>query len=160
VATVYLETSYVSACVTDRSDPASIYRKTLSREWWTTQAKLHELFISAEVLAELSQPGLPASREALSLIENIPLLVINEEVQGFASLLVRERVMPSPIAGDAIHVAVAAVHGVTYMLSWNVRHLANPSKTTHLRIVCLRAGLLPPQIVTPDFLWEEQDESR
>ena len=62
MATVYLETSFVSACVTNRSDPASIYRRELSVEWWTAQAKRHELFISAEVLAELSQPGFPGAK--------------------------------------------------------------------------------------------------
>lgn len=159
MATIYLETSFVSACVTNRSDPASIYRRELSLEWWTAQAKRHELFISAEVLAELSQPGFPGANEALSLVQDVPRLAINDEVQGLAVLLVREKVMPSPVAGDALHVAVAAAHGMSYMLSWNVRHLANPSKMTHLRVVCLRAGLLPPQIVTPDLLWEEQDES-
>jgi len=39
-------------------------------------------------------------------------------------------------------------------MSWNVRHLANPNKTAHLRAVCRRLGLVPPQIVTPDLLWE------
>jgi hypothetical protein len=72
--------------------------------------------------------------------------------------LVREKVMPAPVAGDAIHVAVATIYGADYILSWNVRHLANPSKTRHLQAICLRAGLVPPQIVTPDMLWEENDE--
>ena len=66
--------------------------------------------------------------------------------------------MPGPIAGDALHVTVTTVHEVNYLLSWNMRHLANPSKTEHLRRVCLRAGVTPPQVVTPDLLWEESDE--
>ena len=159
MATVYLETSFVSACVTNRTDPASLYRKEVSLEWWATQSHRHQLYISAEVLAELSQPGFPCAEEALSQVEQVPLLAMNEEVQGLAILLVRAKVMPSPVAGDALHVAVASVHGMSYMLSWNVRHLANPSKLTHLRVVCLRAGLIPPQILTPDLLWEEQDEN-
>lgn len=158
MATVYLETSFVSACVTDRSDPASVYRRELSQDWWTTQARRHEIFVSAEVLAELAHPTYPHSQEALAFVENIPLLVVNEDVQGFAMLLVKERVMPSPVAGDAIHVAVVCVHCISYMLTWNVRHLANPSKVAHLRVICLRAGLLAPQIVTPEMLWEEQNE--
>lgn len=55
--------------------------------------------------------------------------------------------------GDALHVAAATVHRVEYMLSWNVRHLANLNKVKHLAEVCRRAGYVPPIIVTPDLLW-------
>jgi hypothetical protein len=65
--------------------------------------------------------------------------------------------MPGPVAGDAVHVATATFHGVDFLLTWNVRHLANPNKTAHLQAVCLRVGLAPPGIVTPDLLWETDD---
>lgn len=152
---VYLETSYVSACVTDRTDPASIYRRDTSRQWWETQAHRYEVFISAEVVAELSHPEYRCRGDAMDFVRDLPLWPINDDVRGLATLLVREKVMPAPVAGDAVHVAIATVHGAEYILSWNVRHLANPSKTRHLRTICLRVGLVPPQIVTPDMLWEE-----
>jgi len=41
---VYLETSFASACVTDRTDPASLYRRQASREWWSLQARRHDCF--------------------------------------------------------------------------------------------------------------------
>jgi hypothetical protein len=154
---VYLETSFVSACVTSRVDPASIYRRDLSQDWWQTQASRHELAISAEVIVELSRPTFPRSREALAWVAGLPLLDVDDEVRGFAAILVREQVMPAPVAGDAVHVAVACVHEVDYVLSWNVRHLANPNKLTHLLTVCVRAGYMPPRIVTPDLLWEDDD---
>lgn len=62
--------------------------------------------------------------------------------------------MPGPITGDAAHVAIAAVHNIDYLLTWNVRHLANPTKLAHLGTICLRVVILPPQIVTPELLWE------
>jgi hypothetical protein len=154
VAQVYLETSLVSACVSDRTDPKSIYRHESSVEWWVTQRQRHELFISAEVIRELSDPAYPRRDQALQWVAGVPLLAITQEVEGLAKLLVNERVMPSPPTGDALHVAVATVFGMDFMLSWNVRHLANPNKLQHLRVICLRAGLTPPQIVTPDLLWE------
>jgi hypothetical protein len=118
MARVYLETSSVSACVTNRTDPASIYRRDVSQDWWRTQAGRHELFISAEVVTELSRPTFPVSREALDWVRDVPLLDVDEEVRGFAEILVREMVMPAPVAGDAIHVSVACVHDVDYVLTW------------------------------------------
>jgi hypothetical protein len=154
VATVYLETSFVSACVSDRTDPKSVYRHESSLEWWSTQRPRHEVFVSAEVIRELSDTAFLRRDQALDWIADVPLLAVTQEVQGLANLLVNERVMPSPPTGDALHVATATVFGLDYMLSWNVRHLANPNKLRHLRVICLRAGLTPPQIVTPDLLWE------
>lgn len=63
--------------------------------------------------------------------------------------------MPTPAGtGDAIHVAVATIHACEFLLSWNVKHLANQNKVRHLRVLCQRLGLVPPTIVTPDLLWE------
>jgi hypothetical protein len=57
MARVYLETSFVSACVTDRQDAASVYRHDVSNRWWAEQRARHEVSISAEVIAELSRVG-------------------------------------------------------------------------------------------------------
>ncbi len=56
MARVYLETSFVSACVTKRDDAASVYRRQISADWWKDQRAKHELFVSEEVVAELSHP--------------------------------------------------------------------------------------------------------
>ena len=45
-----------------------------------------------------------------------------------------------------------------YMLTWNVQHLANPNKRMHLAVLCMRLGLAPPAIVTPDMLQEPDDD--
>jgi hypothetical protein len=155
---VYLETSFISECVSDRADPVSTYRRGVSIEWRASQRTRFTCFTSVETVEELSDPEYLHSREALDLIDRVPLLPITDEALGLARLLIREKVMPGPAKGDAVHLAVAAVHGMDYVLSWNVRHLANPSKVAHLGAICLRAGILPPMIVTPDLLWEEDDE--
>ena len=151
---VYLDSSFISACVTDRADAKSVARRETSREWWDTQRLRHELVISQEVLKELSVPAFTRRDEALALVSDLPLLEIDGEVSGVAEVFVKEFLMPGPAVGDSVHVAVCAVHDVEYLLSWNVRHLANPNKTAHLQAICRRLGLIPPQIVTPDFLWE------
>ncbi len=56
-------------------------------------------------------------------------------------------------SGDPIHVAVAAVHGIQYMVSWNVKHLANVNKREHLARICARCGYIAPEILTPDVFW-------
>jgi len=158
MARVYLETSFVSACVTDRIDAASVYRRQVSREWWGAQSGRHEMFVSAEVLAELSVAAPATAAAALDWVRDVAVLAIDGEVEGIAAVLVREKVMPGPLRGDAVHVAAACRHGMEYIVTWNVRHLANPNKVRHLNNVCWRLGLVPPQMVTPDLLWEEDED--
>jgi len=69
--------------------------------------------------------------------------------------LIDQHVMPGPLKGDALHVALAAYHGMEYLLSWNVKHLANPNKRMHLARILMNAGKAVPAIVTPDVLWED-----
>ena len=115
---------------------------------------------SAEVVAELASPDYAQRNAALLFTAGITLLPINEEVLALAQLLVEQKVVPGPLKGDALHVAVAAYHGMEYVLSWNVKHLANPNKRVHLARVLMHAGKAPPAIVTPEVLWEEEGNDR
>ncbi len=152
---VYLDTSFISACITTRSDAGSIVRRETSVEWMETQRRRHEVFISVEVVNELDSPSFPVREAALAFVATLETLAITDEVLGLAGALVKHKVMPAPIGGDAVHVAACAIHMIDYLLSWNVRHLANPNKVAHLRAVCTRLGVVPPTIVTPDLLWDE-----
>jgi hypothetical protein len=160
MARVYLETSFVSACVTERADAGSVHRRATSLEWWASQSMRHQLHVSDEVIAELSHPDYPRSRAALDFVSGIPMLQVSEEVTGLAGVFIQQKVVPGPLAGDAIHLAAACLYGMEYVLSWNVRHLANPNKAQHLARICMRLNLIPPRIVTPDLLWETDDEPR
>lgn len=154
MARVYLETSFFSACVSDRTDAASVYRREQSRQWWARQRELHRLLISSEVLTELSNPAYPHADLAMKMTVEMDILPLTPEVRGVAKILVGEKVMPGPDgSGDALHVAAAIVHRVEYVLSWNVRHLANMNKLKHLGVICQRLGYIPPVITTPEVLW-------
>ncbi|MGH7213280.1 MAG: hypothetical protein ACREIT_00655 [Tepidisphaeraceae bacterium] len=110
--------------------------------------------MSQEVLEELSSPRYPQRADALEWIAPLNVLQITPGVRELASTLVRERVMPGPVTGDAVHIATAVVYEMEYVLSWNVRHLANPNKLVHLQTVCARHAFTAPRIVTPDHVWE------
>jgi len=159
MARVYLETSYFSMCVTSRTDDLDVGRRASSKLWWQTQAKHHDLFISPEVVRELSAPAFPSRDLALVMLRGLTVLEFTTEVVELAEVLVRERAMPAPaVEGDALHLAVAIIHQMEYILTWNVKHLANPNKRTHLAVLCMRLGLAPPQLVTPDLLQEFDDD--
>ncbi len=149
-----METSFVSACVSTRATLRSSYEREASLLWWTKEARGHDLFVSDEVLGELSDPRYPRRAEALRFVQAVSVIPVTDAMARFATQLVERKLMPRPIAGDALHVAVAVVAAMDYMLTWNVRHLANPNKVLHLNAVCLEQGYLPPRILRPDDLQE------
>jgi hypothetical protein len=93
------------------------------------------------------------------MLRGLSVLQLTPEVGNLAELLVENKVMPGPSnSGDALHVAVATIHSMDYILTWNVKHLANPNKRTHFAIICMRLGLTAPMLVTPDML-QTSDEA-
>jgi len=153
--TVYVETTVPSAFVTIRDDPTSLHRRTATREWWKQQIGFYEIFISRAVVDELSRGDWPGKEEALKLVLATRALEIDDEVFAVARKYIEEHLVPSDVSGDALHLAVACVHEVDFLLTWNIRHLANPNKLNHLTVINRRLGLLTPQIVTPEMLWLE-----
>ena len=55
-------------------------------------------------------------------------------------------------AEDAVHISVATVHGMDYLLTWNCRHIANAEMRTRLVDSMLERGYLLPVICTPEEL--------
>ena len=56
---------------------------------------------------------------------------------------------------DAAHVAVAAIHGLDYLVTWNCRHLANAQIMRRISQACERMGQRMPIICTPEELMGE-----
>ena len=151
---VYLETSFVSACVTTRTSLRSVYERESSLRWWQDQATSSDRFISDEVLNELSHPKYPSRDRALEFVREVSVLGISEAMISFAQALVDRLVMPRPAAGDALHIAIATISHMDVILTWNVRHLANPNKVLHLYAICSEFGYLCPKVLRPDDLME------
>ncbi len=155
-AAVYIETTVPSAYVTTRTDPSSAHRSVITRQWWRDQLGSYDAWVSETVLLELESGSWSGQSEAVALVEQLPRLDINAEVMGVAGRYIRERLVPDDLGGDAAHLAAACVHEMDFLLTWNIRHLANPNKLDHLTVINRRLGLLTPQIVTPETLWMEK----
>ncbi len=154
--TVYIETTVPSAFASQREDAASVYRRATTRQWWTSQSGRYGLCTSEATLGELRAGTYPSRAEAIALVESLPRLPITDEVVEIARLYVRHRLMPESVGGDALHLAVASLHEMDYLLTWNVRHLANPNKVEHMTVINRRLGLLSPAILSPEELWMEE----
>jgi len=153
--TVYIETSVPSAHVSRRGDPSSLHRKAETQKWWSSQLPLYNCYVSENVFIELREGDWPGQQEALELIAALKILPASQEVRAVAGRYITEKLVPDDMVGDASHLAYACVYEVDFLLTWNIRHLANPNKQQHLVVINRRLGLMTPQIVTPEMLWKE-----
>jgi predicted nucleic acid-binding protein len=68
--------------------------------------------------------------------------------------LVAGHAVPESHPEDALHIALAAAHGIEYLVTWNCRHIANAAVRLIVERVCRDAGYEPPVICTPVELLE------
>lgn len=152
---VYLETSVVSYLVGRLSrDVIVLGNQELTREWWASSRAEYDLFVSEVVLAEAAAGDADLARQRLQVAQDVPLLRVTEEAERLAPLLLRAAGLAANAATDALHMAVATVHGMDYLLSWNCTHIANATIRRAIEKQCRLSGYEPPVICTPQELAE------
>lgn len=83
------------------------------------------------------------------------ILAVTEEAILLAEQLVANGPIPHDSAADALHVAIAAVNGIDYLLTWNCKHLANAAHRSRIESLVRTAGYVCPIICTPEELMED-----
>lgn len=149
----YLETSLVSYVVGRLSrDVIVLGNQELTREWWHRRRGEYELFVSEVVSREIVLGNPEVAEQRLSLIQTLPILAVTIEAERLAPLLLRAAGLAANAETDALHVAVATVHGMDYLLTWNCTHIANATIRRAIERQCRLSGYEPPVICTPQEL--------
>ncbi|HUU85685.1 MAG TPA: type II toxin-antitoxin system VapC family toxin [Phycisphaerae bacterium] len=156
--TVYLDSSVPSYHLPQGDDPIIHARHLLTQRWWADELPRFDVFISQVVLEELGGGDPQRAAQRLALVEGLPLLDVNEEVERVARFYADNMVMPRRDLRDAFHLALASVHEIEYLVTWNFAHLANASKRTHIEVLNRRLHLVSPVICSPEELLLEPSE--
>ena len=78
--------------------------------------------------------------------------MVNQACVSLGRALVDRGPIPEKAAVDALHIAIATVHGMDYLLTWNCKHIANAEMQTAVNRICRHDGYEPPVICTPEAL--------
>lgn len=153
---VYIETS-IPSYLTARpnNDIRSMANQNTTMEWWENRRLKFDIFVSEFVIVESSQGHPEASARRLAAIDDIPELDVTDEVRKLAIALITEGPIPKRAEIDAYHIAVATVHGMDYLLTWNCTHIANAVMRPKVEAVCRKHDYEPPIICTPQELMED-----
>ena len=127
----------------------------VTQEWWAKRRAEFMLFVSQFVIQEAGMGDTAMAQKRLQELRSIPLLRVNPEAENLAQRLIADGPLPKKAAVDALHIAVATVHGIDYLLTWNCKHIANAEMQIKVAEVCLESGFVPPVICTPEELLGE-----
>ena len=153
---VYLETTIASYLTARPSrDLVMAANQAITQEWWTNRSDMFQMFVSQTVIKESSAGDQGAAQRRLEFLEPFPRLDITEEVETLAANLVEATPLPLKAQADALHIAVAAVNRMDYLLTWNCTHIANATLRSRIESVCRSRGYEPPVVCTPQEMLEE-----
>ncbi len=81
------------------------------------------LYISEVVIEEAGRGDNLAAKKRLAKLSGIEILPLNDDVVVLSKALIQEGGVPKKALDDALHIAVATVHRIDYLLTWNCRHI-------------------------------------
>jgi predicted nucleic acid-binding protein len=150
---VYIETSIPSYLVARPSrDLLQAARQQLTHDWWNHERDKYNLVISQMVVDEAADGDPEVAERRLEVLKNCPLLDLSQEVNKVARAIMESALLPQKAVRDAIHIAVASVHQIDILLTWNCRHIANAAIMKELGDTISSSGYEMPILCTPEEL--------
>ncbi len=150
---VYIETMFVSYLTARASrDVVIAGHQQSTKEWWEDCRGDYQLCVSELVFQEAGAGDPQAAQERLDILNDMLLLETAQEAQNLAKELVQAGALPAKAFEDALHIAIAAQQKIPYLLTWNLRHMANATMRPLIETVCVNKGYKAPIICTPEEL--------
>jgi hypothetical protein len=154
---IYVETSVLSFLC---ADPSTI-QKTLEKQrdtlmWWNRDRQNFLLCLSDEVMIEAAKGDPEFARRRLEKAAELQLILVNSADRTLAREFVARHLLPPDSLVDATHLAITVRRKFDVLLTWNVKHLANPYVLPLVYNFLRQAGMHVPVILTPAALLESE----
>jgi predicted nucleic acid-binding protein len=144
-ATIYVGTSTPNALFHPPEE-----RREATRRFFNEVVPTYDAFISELCLAEIrATPEMELRDELLATVQGYEVLPVAVEAEELAREYLKYLDIPE---ADALHIAIASVEGVNYLVTWNMRHLAKEKTrrmVDNLNFLMRRPAIF---IVTPQDL--------
>lgn len=155
---VYLETTVISYLTARPSrDLVTAAHQQVTQDWWLDSRPYFDLFISQLIKDEASGGDERAAEKRLQTLSGLPLLPTSREALELAKAIMKQALIPRKASEDALHIALATTNGMDYLMTWNLRHIANAVIRGQVEALCRAEGYEPPVICTPEELKEADD---
>ncbi len=153
---VYVETSVISYLTARQSQDLIVSaRQAITRDWWEHTRGRFDVYVSVLVIEETLAGDPDAAAQRAQAISGLSVLEVTEAAQVLAGKLLEQGLVPRTSVEDAQHIALATVHGMDFLLTWNFRHINNAEIKARIRTAVEAAGYECPVICSPEELGGE-----
>lgn len=155
---VYVETTIFSFLTARPSrDILAAAWQSVTAEWWEKRRNDFDLYSSEVVEAEASVGDPDAAARRIAAMESIPYLQITGDAESLAERFIEPGPLPRKASGDALHLALATIHKMDFLLTWNCKHLDNAQIKPKIRKILADLNYAMPEICTPQELLGEEN---
>jgi hypothetical protein len=148
---IYIDTSVISFYYAeDAPEKMAITRKFFDEK---LKESGYEIFLSYLVLRELGNTKELDHRNKLLLFAGqlqAEILQPTAETETITEKFLEAGLIPPKVRADAIHLALAIVNRMDYILSWNFQHLVRPATRKAVREFAISEGYKIVEITTPE----------
>ena len=116
------------------------------------RARDFDLVVSQVVVDEVQTGDPTLAKNRLEAVASLPRLLVTDQATTLARNILSKGFLPQKAFPDALHIAIATVHKVEYLLTWNCKHIANLEVLPRIADLCESLGLMLPIICTPEEL--------
>ena len=155
---IYIETSVVSHYTAKRSENIRILVHQLTAEEMWNQLSNFDVYISDIVIDEASKGSINQSESRLIAIKDFEVLEKNNKVAKLADVLLSKNALPKQCLDDALHIAIAAINDIDFIVTLNFKHINNPFLKTKIRETIKEEGYRCPVLCSPEELLGDNDE--
>lgn len=146
---LYLETSVFGFLI---GEPRVPQRGSTERLLQEIAEGRFDAFISDEVLRELRKAPDPLRAELLQIgiAHGMRELEVNQEARELASRYIEAGIIPAKVEPDALHIAIATVHGLDILVSWNLQHIVKTKTRREVNAINALWGYRAIDLATPE----------
>jgi hypothetical protein len=150
---IYLETTIISYYTARPSrDIIITSHQQITKEFIDGAIDQYDIFVSELVRDECRSGDPEAAALRLELLRDFSVLEVNEKVLSLSKSLVASNIVPMQYVEDALHISLATIHGIDFLVTWNCKHIANAHIKKKMEETIQENGYIMPVICTPEEL--------
>ena len=129
-------------------------RQQAARVLWELQGTAFEPYVSKLVIDEAARGDPTQARLRLIECQHVPQIEITPQAVDLSQRLMDTHAVPLTEPEDALHIALATLAEMDYIVSLNFSHMVGAQAKFALQTQIQNLGFKPPLLVTPDDLLE------